>query len=178
MVKKIVLLFLLCTPLLLTAQQMWRSVAEPTQVTYRNAEKPTQYKTYQFDTERILQHLAKAPQHTDQRSVEGIRLSLPLPDGTAQDFELYEAPVMMPGLSAKYPEIRSYKGVSENSDVRISATPQGLHLIYNTPNGRAYVIPYAKENNDYALGYYKRHAPQVDEGFVCGVDGEFVERQS
>lgn len=37
-------------------------------------------------------------------------ISLPMPDGSFQNFRVVESPVMEPGLMKKYPEIKTYLG--------------------------------------------------------------------
>ncbi|MDB5748515.1 MAG: hypothetical protein JWP72_3363 [Massilia sp.] len=72
-------------------------------------------------------------------------ISLPHPAGGYQRFSLVEAPIMEPGLAAKHPEIKTYKGKGiddPSATLRMDVTPLGLHASVRSPSGGWYVEPY------------------------------------
>ena len=76
-----------------------------------------QYRTFSIHSDQLKLYLNAAPKEGDPiaKSAAPV-LEFPMPDGTVKAFAIYESPVLMPELSAKYPEIKSYKaiGLSDN----------------------------------------------------------------
>lgn len=108
---------------------------------------PSKYQLFQLDLPALKAQLATAPMRGSKLSSA---LIVQFPDGNGQlkSFKIYEAPVMQAGLSAKYPQMRSYvgQGVDNPSDIiRLSITRYGLHTMLSTNEGTAYTDPYTKD---------------------------------
>src|SRR5690242_255941 len=85
---------------------------------------PSQYHLFSLDLPALKAKLATAPLRGNTQSSSVI---VQFPDGNGQlkSFKVYEAPVMQPGLAAKYPDSKSYvgQGIDNPSDViRFSIT--------------------------------------------------------
>lgn len=96
-------------------------------------------------------------------------LHFPMPDGTFRSFMMEEASILAPGLQAKFPEIRTYKGTNELGEtIRIDVNPKGFHGIMFTREGTVYIDPETSGASNY-VSYYrqefknKREAPAFDE---------------
>lgn len=129
---------------------------------------PSQYQLFQLDLAGLKSQLANAPLRGSSLSSQVV---VQFPDGNGQlkNFKVYEAPVMQPGLSAKYPDMKSYvgQGVDNPSDViRFSITQYGLHTMLSTTEGTAYTDPYTKDGLT-AIAY-KRSAV-TPRSFRCDV---------
>ena len=79
---------------------------------------PQAFRTLRLDVEAMGLALSAVPPEsltdpTKQRS-EGALLSLPLPEGGFEQFVIVESPIMAPGLASRYPDIRTYRGQSED----------------------------------------------------------------
>lgn len=88
-----------------------------------------------------------------------VTVSLPHPDGGYQRFALAESPIMEPGLAAKHPEIKTYKGKGiddPNATLRMDITPLGLHASVRSPNGGWYVDPYYRQDTSVYVSYKRR----------------------
>lgn len=103
-------------------------------------------------------------------------IALPMPDGSWETFRVVESPVMMPGLAARYPSIKSFKGYglsSKGASARFDLSPKGFHAIMKTPKGEVYIDPYASEQTSYYLSYFTRDV-LIDEDMLpalrCGYD--------
>ncbi len=82
-------------------------------------------------------------------------LEFPMPDGTMKAFSLREASILAPGLQAKFPEIRTYKGNNELGEtIRIDVTSNGFHGIAFTRQGTVYIDPEFAGGSDY-VSYYR-----------------------
>lgn len=108
---------------------------------------PSQYHLFSLDLPALKAKLATAPLRGGKQSSSVI---VQFPDGNGQlkSFKVYEAPVMQPGLAAKYPDSKSYvgQGVDNPSDViRFSITRYGLHTMLSSSEGTAYTDPYTKD---------------------------------
>ena len=91
-----------------------------------------------------LSNLASAApmEFTDASRNSNIKINLPLPDGTSQNFYLVESPVMHPNLAAKFPELKSYTGYSADErfgSLRFSQSPQGITAIIKNSLGISYI---------------------------------------
>ena len=79
-----------------------------------------------------------------------------MPDGSFETFEVYDSPVFAPGLAAKYPTIKSYKGVStKNSarNVRFDTGPYGFHAAIHGIKDIFYIDPYSKVSTTEYITY-------------------------
>lgn len=87
---------------------------------------------YHLRTGDLRNYLLRAPLEFKSKSVRGVELEIPLPDGNAVLFELFESPILSPELAAKHPEIKTYAGKGVNNkeySVRINFTVSGFSAI-------------------------------------------------
>jgi hypothetical protein len=91
---------------------------------------------------------------------KGTIIELPGINGKIESFEIYEAPVFAPELSAKYPNIKSYVGVSLDSNgtrLRMSTSHNGVNtMISYLDKPTVYMEPVSKKSNEYIV--YNRSA--------------------
>jgi subtilisin-like proprotein convertase family protein len=129
---------------------------------------PSQYQLFQLDLAGLKSQLANAPLRGSKLSSQVV-VQFPDGNGRLKNFKVYEAPVMQPGLSVKYPDMKSYvgQGVDNPSEViRFSITRYGLHTMLSTEEGTAYTDPYTKDGLT-AIAY-KRSAV-TPRSFRCDV---------
>ena len=134
---------------------------------HRPAKSP--YQALRLNKNALAQQLARAPMERtgDLRKSPAI-LSLPMPDGSFQNFHIEESPVMDAELVARYPKIKSYRGQGiedSTTTVRFDWTPLGFHGFVLPAKGNAINIqpPNSKDVTTYASYYHERAA------FKCGV---------
>lgn len=71
-------------------------------------------------------------------------LTLPMPDGSFARFRLEESPAMEPGLAARFPEIKSYRGQGVDEPamtMRCDWSPNGFHALVLTGNQTVNIHP-------------------------------------
>jgi PKD repeat protein len=143
---------------------------------------PTKYRTVQLNIQSLKTLLDQAPmQNTSVAQNTQTLLELPMPDGSMEIFNIVESPIMEPELSEKFPEIKTYFGISlKNSgrSVRFDLTPAGFHaMILTVGEGTIYIDPYSFGGGDiqnYITYYKKDFAPIAGKKMVCGVVGQAV----
>ena len=78
---------------------------------------------------------------------------------TERRFLIVESPIMEPGLAAKFPDIRTWRGQGLDdpaSSVRLDLTPAGFHAQVLGPEGTAYIDPYRAGDPLHVQSYWKR----------------------
>ena len=86
-------------------------------------------------------------------------ITLPMPDGSSQNFRIAESPVMEPALMKKYPEIKTYSGQGiddPTATVRFDWTPKGFHAMILSSGGTVFIDPYSKEDLAHYISYFKK----------------------
>ena len=97
-------------------------------------------------------------------SEKTIVIALPLPNGSLVNFELTSESVMSEGLAKKYPNIRTFSGVSvdnTNNTGRFDTTPNGFHGMFYYNGERVFVEPentYIEVKSDQSLAKSKSSA--------------------
>ena len=83
---------------------------------------------FRLDRQEMGRELNHAP--GERSNAAPVRVSVPKPDGSLDEFEVFESPVMEPALAARHPEIKTYAGRSVDDatrTVRFDLGPLGLH---------------------------------------------------
>lgn len=82
-------------------------------------------------------------------------LKIPMPNGSLGTFNLQEASILAPGLQARFPEIRTYKGTNDlGESIRIDLTSKGFHGVVFTREGTVYLDPEVAGSPNY-VSYYR-----------------------
>ncbi|MEI7658321.1 MAG: reprolysin-like metallopeptidase [Phycisphaerae bacterium] len=136
--------------------------------------RPAAFQAAQMDDLVMREELAKVPMEVFPfPKDEGILFSLPHPDGGFTRFRLVESPVMEPGLAARFPDIKTYRGQGVDdpaANVRLDITPQGFHAMVLTPQGDYFIDPYSKGDVNHYAVYRKRDLrPSLAGAWGCGV---------
>lgn len=108
-------------------------------------------------------------------TISNVVVTVPGHEGDFERFELYEAPVFEPSLSAQYPEIKSYVGFgidSPGSRLRMSVSPQGVQTMITYQDKEAvFMMPVTHGSNTYVVYNKNSRGNYVDE-FVCSTIDE------
>lgn len=144
---------------------------------------PERYRLLEVDLAQMSGLLSETPLEVvgDASTWDSaVVIPLPLPDGSLTDFRVIESPVMAPELAAKYPQLRTFLGVSTADPavgVRLDLTPLGFHAIIFTPGDTVYIDPIIRGNNYFYACYNKRDDSNpkaqawVDLGPLTAADG-------
>ena len=158
-----VFLLLFISSSVLADSNPWKSVREKS---FATADMnrwiiPQTYQTIELDMEQLENTLAQAPlRFSDASYGTPVVLSLPMPNGELERFQIYDAPVMHDDLAAKYPYINSYAGVGlddPTASLRFDVTQFGFHaMVLSGKHSGVFIDPYARGNTDYYISYYKK----------------------
>ncbi|NNE26903.1 MAG: T9SS type A sorting domain-containing protein [Saprospiraceae bacterium] len=159
----------------LGAQDIWQIVDEQ-EIADKNIKEretePSEYLTFKLNMDAMKRHLKKAG-HEKENPSKKLNLSLPYPNGEAHSFEFIESPCFSPVLSAKYPQIKSFRGYNPKTgeQARIDYGTQGFHAVISSRGGTIYIDPYFRDANEYHVSYYVIHdvADTRDMEKSCGV---------
>ncbi len=121
---------------------------------------PVRYISFALDKSALLQEFSSAEVLTSGNSrTSGTVISIPMPDGSFQEFSMFRSEVMHPGLAARYPFITTYaaQGITDPSATAVfDFTQFGFHGMILSPNGTVFIDPYSMDDNDHYMVYYKK----------------------
>ncbi len=105
----------------------------------------------------IRNTLLKAPTEINittaknQANSAGISIKLPLPNGQDKSFIVVESPLMSNELAKKYPEIKTYRIFSKNSDGLITVAPSGVYGLIFENEGNVIIAPKINLQNEHEV---------------------------
>ena len=182
--RKLFLLSILCGLGTLTVygQSFWKSQKQDP-ILKSSLEReiiPDAYLNYKLDLTSLKQHLKSVASESDyMRSATSHNVELPMPNGVLETFEVFESSVMEPGISARYPSIRSYKAISKANPTvvgRFDIGHLGFHGAIQGLEGQIYIDPYAAGDiENYIVYYTKDYHPEMDADIpLCGSTGDLL----
>ncbi len=92
-------------------------------------------KIYKLDIDLLKEKIQKLSDKDASNKILETLMSFPDGEGNMKQYEVYEASVMNPQLAAKYPAIKSYKGIEVDgtSVIRFNVDKNDFHGIIMTP---------------------------------------------
>ena len=129
--------------------------------TGRRSDAPTievsQFNTFNLDVQALENWLSRAPRGlASEAKNSSIKLSLPMPDGTLEEFKVVNSPIMAPALAQKFPEIQVFAGqgvAHPEVTVRFDLTPQGFHAMILAEGETVYIDPYHPSERETVIVY-------------------------
>ncbi|MBA3649018.1 MAG: T9SS type A sorting domain-containing protein [Chitinophagales bacterium] len=129
----------------------------------------------QLDVDGIKSFLKEASSYSSTiYKADPLIISIPMPDGSSEDFQIRAYAVMAEGLSTKFPSIKTYKGVGisdRHASIRLDLTDEGFHTMILSPRGQSFIDPVPGKNSEIYMSYYKKDlSPACN--FICGIKTE------
>ena len=146
------------------------------------------FQAFTADLSQLRAALAGAPLDVATAEARGttvsgspVLLSLPMPrDGKLGRFYVEEVSIMEPGLAAKYPQIKTYRGSGIDdpaAQLALDVTPSGFHAQILSPSGRVYISPYYFGGvDDVYASYYSTDADASAAPWACEYKGDYAGR--
>lgn len=125
------------------------------------------YTAFSIDTNRLLNHLS------GDVVLDGadVQLAIPRPDGTYQQFRVWEYQLMDDDLAALRPDIKTYRGIAADdptASLVADITPHGFRAQVLSPNGAYYIDPYYHLDNSIFVSYFKSdYQHKKGDGCLC-----------
>ncbi|MGB0423070.1 MAG: reprolysin-like metallopeptidase, partial [Flavobacteriales bacterium] len=139
----------------INAQKIWTDVQDPG--LEGRVINPSKSRVLAIDFSSIQAVLMTAPmENTVAIANSSVQLSMPMPNGDFEIFAIVEAPVMAEELTAKFPSIRSFRGVSISKpglSMRCDISHHGFHAIFHDVDGTSYIDPLTPKNLDFVQAY-------------------------
>ncbi len=139
-------------------------------------------KTFTLNFTTFKEQLKDAPLRGVKNQRSSVTIKLPDEKGNLNEYNIFEAPVFAPSLSAKYPNIKSYVGYrTDNSGgiVRMSVSHKGVQTMISNKNQRTIFMQPVRGETEKYLVYSREakvHLPKED--FICYTEDELVETGS
>ncbi|MBE2280334.1 MAG: T9SS type A sorting domain-containing protein [Ignavibacteriaceae bacterium] len=117
------------------------------------------YKLFRVNPSSLFDFLKTAPSEEFQNTGRAPYLEIILPSGRTVKFAVYESSIMEAPLQAKYPQIRTFKGVSNDEGIfsaRFDFTEQGFHGHIFTSEGTVFIDPFSMGNTEYYMAYNRK----------------------
>ena len=134
--------------------------------------KPSAYKVFSLNLEGLTNDVKSVGNRINSRLSQKI-VTFPNDKGNSESFAIYDSEVMHPELQAKYPQIRSYFGVSKENPlnkVYFTITPQGLRGIIKGEK-TIYIDPYKKgDSKNYIIYDRSNLSRDLTEDWRCYAD--------
>jgi hypothetical protein len=117
--------------------------------------------------------LIGAPLRGSANRVSDNYITVPDEKGNMLRFQIFEAPVFSPSLSAKYPNIKSYVGHAEGAMLRMSVSPKGVQTMITYQNKPATFMQPIKGESDKYIVYNKDSKQGLEtDTFICSTADE------
>ncbi len=139
---------------------LWRDVPE-SGITLKGERLivPQKYRTVAVDETILTQRLLATPREkTPAAKTAPLVMTLPMPDGTYQRFQVEETALLAPDLAAQFPEIKTYQvqGLDDPTATgRLDRTPAGFHAMILAAANVVFIDPYSRNDTTNYLSYYK-----------------------
>ncbi|MEM7484211.1 MAG: reprolysin-like metallopeptidase [Bacteroidota bacterium] len=124
---------------------------------------------FTLDTQSFSQKIKSVSAFKNQSQV----IDLPNHDGKLLSFAVKETSVFHPDLAKKYPNIKSFSGLSLDGKyrVRLSSSPEGLQsMIVDVDNHETAFMEQLTNESDMYVVYKKGESAVSKDGFVCSTE--------
>lgn len=139
---------------------------------------PTRYQAFSANAAALRSHLfaASHEDRLDNPLLSNLLLPVPMPDGSMDTFALVQYDMMEPELAERYPDIRTFRGISKTSPyraIRCDWTSFGFHAkIYGPEQPAIYIDPYSDADVERYVAYYEHDLPAPDAPHSCHSHGD------
>ncbi len=130
--------------------------------------------TFVLNETDFKNQLIGAPLRGQANRTSTTNVLIPDEKGNFINFNIYEAPVFSPSLSAKFPNIKSYIGYSANGEVlRMSVSPKGVQTMITYSDKMAtFMQPIKNRPNAYVVYNKASKQGMETDNFICSTANE------
>ncbi len=130
---------------------------------------------YSLEDEKLNRELTRITSKTTSRTL----VYFPSPEGVLEAYSVEETPVFAPELTARYPGIRSYTGISvtdNHKKVRFSVSHNGVEAMFVSPGveNKWFMQRVSRQSKEYVL--YNREGDTGEAArFICATEDKQIE---
>ncbi len=145
---------------------------------------PQKFKLFTLQLKDFQKNLSSnAPLRINHKSVKGLIVTIPMPDGKFQRFKLYSSSIMDEKLAAKYPDINSYTGWGiddPSAYLKLSSSnAKGISgMILSGKHSTVYFDPYTDDLSTYIFYYRVDRNQKGLKKFKCSTDEQSINMNS
>mgnify|MGYP001163306811 CR=1 FL=1 len=134
---------------------------------------PEKYNTLKAEMSQLKTFLWSLPSKQNVTPAFAPIMEIPMPDGKAAKFRVWESSIQEPGLEAQFPDIKTFAGQGIDdpyASIRFDMGPRGFHAQVLTINGSYYIDPYSVGSNisDY-ISYFRKDLLNRNGSWTCDV---------
>jgi len=154
-------------------QNIWNNQDQHPAAVGKRFVEPTTYRALGADAGLLRSRLFAAPNEDriDNPLHSNLLLPVPMPDGSMDTFAIVQYDMMEPELADRYPDIRTFRGISKTSPyraIRCDWTAFGFHAkIYGPEQHTIYIDPYSNADVERYVAYYEHDLPAPDVPHSC-----------
>ena len=162
-----------------SGENLWQPVSgtpAPARAGAQPEIKALRFNSYTLNRNGMAALLSTAPHENSQQ--KPLVLSLPTPLGKFQSFAVQESSIMEPGLAAKHPDIKTYRGRGiddPTATIRFDLTPLGFHASVRSSQGSWYIDPYYHLDDSLYVSYFGRDLTEDPHGGFAERDADSAE---
>ena len=175
-------LFLMLSSTAFSQKNVWKKSASDGNLNKISLNKLDQNESEVFvlNANDFKNQIKGAPLRGNSNRISSNYVLIPNEKGEFFRFQVYEAPVFSPSLSARYPDIKSYVGqTSDGTLLRMSVSPRGVQtMITYKDKPTTFMQPIRGEANKYVV--YNRNSKQglETDSFICSTADEIKKEKS
>lgn len=136
---------------------------------------PEYFHSFSLNSQDIRSYLLNVPGEKDDKPIsQKYSLDLPMSDGELHSFVIWESPIVEPGLAAKFPSIKTYKGYKKNdrfTTARFTMGPTGLSGMVKNSDGLTFIDKIAESKDNTYMVYEDKdyNDPMLSHPNLCGL---------
>ena len=134
---------------------------------------PALYKTYQINADDVYRVLWSAPEESNlDIALSTAILNVGLADGKTDQFRMVRYDMMEKGLAEKYPNLRTFRGISVSNPfrtIRADWTTDGFRAVIRDEEGAMFIDPLQRNDVSHRIVYFKKDFLDHRE-WECGVN--------
>ncbi|MBX7220433.1 MAG: putative Ig domain-containing protein [Blastocatellia bacterium] len=124
---------------------------------------PAGARMLRLDRQALKRDLGQIPlEFSSAAKTHPVVMEFPLPDGKNGRFRIEESPTMEPALAAKFPEIKSFRGIAVDGTrayLRFDWSYRGFHAMLVTNGVEVQIQPAAPDNQEFYQCAYAKDFP-------------------
>ena len=170
----LITILLISGPVFSTAPAFWNEISTSSVAGLGKADIATSdCRLLGLNLKAMTNYLIQAP--AENSLLNPLVVSIPMPDGGVQRFNIVSVPIIHEEMQKKYQGIYTWAGQGIDNPaamIRLDVTMLGFHAMILSPEGNVFIDPYNRKTNEVYKVYYKWQALTNGEVRSCGFNAD------